>query len=145
MSFQEASALTSSYAENRMVSPIVAWNGHNSFFKPAVARWAWTHNTTCGDDTFMEAKDYDRNSSTHLGRKQHLTLNAHELATLLCLRDASVLADAETPDVIALQDAGLVQVITSKDGDTTVSLTVDGKVLLRMLGAEPAEHRTYAS
>ncbi|WP_091789833.1 hypothetical protein [Paraburkholderia steynii] len=74
-----------------------------------------------------------------------MTLSTQELTALLCLRDASVLTGAETPDVIALQEAGLVQVISSKDGDTALALTIDAEVLLRMLGAEPVERRTYPS
>ncbi|BCZ81869.1 hypothetical protein PTKU64_55440 [Paraburkholderia terrae] len=72
-----------------------------------------------------------------------MTLSAHELATLFRLRNASVLTDIETPDVIALQEAGVVQVIMSEDGDAALTLTVDGKVLLRMLGAEPVGSRSY--
>ncbi|WP_042305861.1 hypothetical protein [Paraburkholderia terrae] len=91
----------------------------------------------------MEAKDYDGGSSTHRAHRHPVTLSAQELTTLLCLRDASVLADAETPDVIALQEAGMVQVIMSEDGDAALALTVDGKVLLRMLGAESVGSRSY--
>lgn len=92
----------------------------------------------------MEAKDYNGSPSTHRAHRRHpVTLSAQELTTLLCLRDASVLADAETPDVIALQEAGLVQVIMSEDGDAALALTVDGKVLLRMLGAEQVGSRSY--
>lgn len=82
----------------------------------------------------MEATDYGGSSSTHRAHRYPVTLSAQELTMLLCLRDASALAVAETPDVIALQEAGLVQVISSKDGDTELALTVDAKVLLRMLG-----------
>jgi hypothetical protein len=53
------------------------------------------------------------------------------------------LTDVETPDVVALQEAGVVQVIISEDGDAALKLTVDGKVLLRMLGAEPVGNRSY--
>jgi hypothetical protein len=61
----------------------------------------------------------------------------------LRLRDASAGTNAVTPDAIALQGAGLVHVTTSKDGDTAFALTVDGKVLLRLLGVEPPERRSY--
>ena len=71
-----------------------------------------------------------------------MTLSAHELATLFRLRTASVLTDVETPDVVALQEAGVVQVIILEDGDAALKLTVDGKVLLRMLGAEPVGNRS---
>ncbi|BCZ81771.1 hypothetical protein PTKU64_54460 [Paraburkholderia terrae] len=72
-----------------------------------------------------------------------MTLSAHELATLFRLRTASVLTDVEMPHVIALQEAGVVQVIMSEDGDAALALTVDGKVLLRMLGAEQVGSRSY--
>jgi hypothetical protein len=92
----------------------------------------------------MEIKDYDGNSSARRAhRRQPVTLSAHELATLFRLRTASVLTDVETPDVVALQEAGVVQVIISEDGDAALKLTVDGKVLLRMLGAEPVGNRSY--
>jgi hypothetical protein len=91
----------------------------------------------------MEAKDYDSSSSTHRAHRHPVTLSAQELATLLRLRNASAKTNAVTPDVIALQAAGLVHIIPSEDGDAAPALTVDGKVLLRLLGAEPAEHRTY--
>ncbi|SIT51152.1 hypothetical protein BN2476_1020011 [Paraburkholderia piptadeniae] len=43
----------------------------------------------------MEAKDYDGRPSTHRGHRQPLTLSAQELATLLRLRNVSVLTDVE--------------------------------------------------
>jgi hypothetical protein len=49
-----------------------------------------------------------------------VTLSTHELATLFRLRTASVLTDVATPDVIALQEAGVVQVIISEDGDAAL-------------------------
>jgi|AraplaDrversion2_2_1032049.scaffolds.fasta_scaffold01908_15 hypothetical protein len=93
----------------------------------------------------MEAEDYDGSSPTHRAHRYPVTLSAQELTTLLCLRNASVLEDAETPEVIALREAGMVQVISSKDGGTELALTVDAKVLLRMLVAEPVERRTCLS
>ncbi|KAA1011453.1 hypothetical protein FVF58_16215 [Paraburkholderia panacisoli] len=91
----------------------------------------------------MEAKDYDGSSSTHRAHRHPVTLSAQELATLLRLRNASAETNAVTPDVIALQAAGLVHFIASEDGDATLALTVDGKVLLRLLGAEPADRPPY--
>jgi hypothetical protein len=91
----------------------------------------------------MNAKHYDGAASMRGSQRQPRTLSAHELATLLRVRDASAATNAVTPDVIALQEAGLVHVITSEDGDTMFALTVDGKVLLRVLGVEPAERRPY--
>jgi hypothetical protein len=51
----------------------------------------------------------------------------------LRLRNAAVPA---TPDVMALQEVGLVHLVASEDGDATFALTGDGKALLRVLGAE---------
>jgi hypothetical protein len=91
----------------------------------------------------MEAKNHDGSSSTHRANRHPVTLSAQELATLLRLRNVTAETNAVTPDVIALQAAGLVHHIASGDGDATLALTVDGKVLLRMLGAEPVECRPY--
>ncbi|MBP0595056.1 hypothetical protein J8I87_36460 [Paraburkholderia sp. LEh10] len=126
-----------------MVSPIDGWIGHNRYSDHRPPHGLVLQNTTFRDDTVMEANDYDGSSSAHRAHRRHpVTLSAHELATLFRLRNASVLTDVETPDVIALQEAGMVQVIVSEDGDAALALTVDGKVLLRMLGAEPVGSRS---
>ncbi|KAA0997386.1 hypothetical protein FVF58_49625 [Paraburkholderia panacisoli] len=91
----------------------------------------------------MEAKDYDGSASRHRAHRRPVTLSAQELATLLRLRNASAETNTVTPDVIALQAAGLVHLIASDDGDATLALTVGGKVLLRLLGAEPADRPPY--
>ncbi len=83
--------------------------------------------------------------STHRGHQHPLALSARELATLFRLCDASFDTTALTADLLALQEAGLVNLITSEDGDTIFALTIDGKVLLRSLGVEPTERRPYAS
>jgi Fe2+ or Zn2+ uptake regulation protein len=85
----------------------------------------------------MNAKHHD-GASMRRRHKQPRTLSAHELAMLLRLSDSSAETNAVTPDVIALQEAGLVHVIESEDGDATCALSVDGKVLLRLLGADAA-------
>jgi hypothetical protein len=46
------------------------------------------------------------------------------------------------PDLSRVPPVGWI-LIASEDGDGTLALTVDGKVLLRMLGAEPAERLPY--
>jgi DNA-binding PadR family transcriptional regulator len=62
---------------------------------------------------------------------------------LLRLRGASLGKTAATPNLIALQEAGLVQVIAPEDGNATFALTEDGTVLLRFLGIGPAERCRY--
>ncbi|TCG03967.1 hypothetical protein BZM27_44340 [Paraburkholderia steynii] len=92
----------------------------------------------------MEAKDYDGSfSSTHRAHSHPVTLSAQELATLLRLRNAPARTNAVTPDLIALHEAGLVHIIATEDGDAALVLSVDGRVLLRSLGAEPAERPPY--
>lgn len=83
----------------------------------------------------MEEKDYG-SASTHRVHTQWRTLSAHELTMLFRLSDASTEKNAVTPEVIALQKAGLVHLVTPENGDATCVLTVDGKVLLRLLRAE---------
>jgi hypothetical protein len=124
-----------------MVSPVLVWLGDNSFInqRPAT-RGGGLNDTNNGYDTVMNAKHHDGAASMRRGHKQPRTLSAHELATLLRLRDASARTNAVTPDVIALQEAGLVHVTTSKDGDAAFALTIDGKVLLRLLSTEPLGH-----
>jgi hypothetical protein len=91
----------------------------------------------------MAARVDDGSASTHRAHGHPVTLSAQELASLLRLRNASAETNAVTPEVIALQAAGLVHLIASEDGDAALALTVDGKVLLRLLGAEPVERHPY--
>jgi hypothetical protein len=62
-------------------------------------------------------------------------LSAHEIATLLLLLSAPVEAMAATPDVIALREAGLVQLVASERGEARFALTAEGNAVLRVLGA----------
>jgi hypothetical protein len=129
-----------------MVSPLLVWLCDNSFInqRPATRGACFGLNdTNYGYDTVMNAKYHAGAASMRRGHKQPRTLSAHELSTLLRLCDASAETNAVTPDLIALHEAGLVHVIASEDGDTMFALTVDGRVLLRLLGVEPAERRPY--
>ncbi|MBC8748563.1 MULTISPECIES: hypothetical protein [Paraburkholderia] len=71
-----------------------------------------------------------------LGLRLRRMLSAHEIATLLLLLQAPAELMAATPDVIALREVGLVQVVESEQGGaTTFALTADGSAVLRALGA----------
>ncbi|MEW9585219.1 hypothetical protein [Paraburkholderia sp. DGU8] len=62
-------------------------------------------------------------------------LTAHEIATLLLLLNAPVEVMAATPDVVALREVGLVQLVESEQGEATFTLTAEGNAVLRVLGA----------
>jgi len=62
-------------------------------------------------------------------------LSAHELATLLVLLQAPLDVMAATPDVAALQEAGLARVVDAGPGKTSVAITDEGNAVLRVLGA----------
>ena len=62
-------------------------------------------------------------------------LSAHEIATLLLLLHAPVAVMAATPDVMALREVGLVQLVESEQGEARFALTVEGNAVLRVLGA----------
>ena len=57
-------------------------------------------------------------------------LSAHEIGVLLLLSSAPVDLTSATADFMALQDAGLVQVV-----DTQFELTDEGRIVLYRLGA----------
>jgi len=61
-------------------------------------------------------------------------LSAHEIATLLLLLNAPVEVMAATPDVMALREVGLVQLVSER-GETRAVLTAEGNAVLRVLGA----------
>jgi len=63
-------------------------------------------------------------------------LSAHEIATLLRLHDAPIALLAVTPDVMALCEVGLVQLLESEQGHARFALTAKGNAVLRVLGAE---------
>jgi hypothetical protein len=62
-------------------------------------------------------------------------LTAHEIATLLLLLNAPVEVMAATPDVVALREVGLVQLVESEQGEARFALTAEGNAVLRVLGA----------
>ncbi len=62
-------------------------------------------------------------------------LSAHEIATLLVMLQAPVDAMAATPDVAALRDAGLAQVVDTGHGKANFAITDEGNAILRVLGA----------
>jgi hypothetical protein len=67
--------------------------------------------------------------------KGALCLSAHELAMLLVLLQAPVDVMAATPDVMALRDAGLAQMVESEHGKARFAITDEGNAVLRILGA----------
>lgn len=62
-----------------------------------------------------------------------LCLSAHELATLLVLLQAPCDAMAATPDVMALLEAGLAQLVDSGQGKARFAITDEGNAVLRIL------------
>jgi hypothetical protein len=64
-----------------------------------------------------------------------LRLSAHEMAALMLLRYAPVEAGAEDPDMAALRDAGLAELLGRESGKPTISITRKGNEVLQMLGA----------
>jgi hypothetical protein len=70
-----------------------------------------------------------------LGFRLRRMLSAHEIATLLLLLRAPVEVMAATPDVVALREVGLAQLVASEQGEARFALTVEGNAVLRVLGA----------
>lgn len=60
-------------------------------------------------------------------------LSHHEIATLLLLLHAPIDVAAK-PEIPMLQEAGLVESVTSESGHTRFQLTEDGNAVLRGLG-----------
>ncbi|HTH72814.1 MAG TPA: hypothetical protein VL635_00270 [Trinickia sp.] len=60
-------------------------------------------------------------------------LSHHEIATLLLLLHCPIDVSAK-PEIPTLQEAGLVESVTSESGDTRFQLTEDGNAVLRGLG-----------
>jgi hypothetical protein len=60
-------------------------------------------------------------------------LSHHEIATLLLLLHSPIDVSAK-PEIPMLQEAGLVEPVTSESGDTRFQLTEDGTAVLRGLG-----------
>jgi len=76
-------------------------------------------------------KHFERSGAPEPG----LCLSAHELATLLVLLRTPVDEIAVTPDVIALREAGLAQLVEAGQGEARVEITDEGHAMLRVLGA----------
>lgn len=74
-------------------------------------------------------------TSAPLGLRLRGMLSAHEIAALLLLLNAPVEVRAATPDVIALREVGLVQLVASECGAGKFVLTAEGNAVLRVLGA----------
>jgi hypothetical protein len=62
-------------------------------------------------------------------------LSAHEMAALVLLCHAPIDTKMETPDVVALQKAGLAELIESEIGEFRFAITREGNAVLRALGA----------
>jgi hypothetical protein len=69
------------------------------------------------------------------GAEAALCLSAHEIAALLLLLQAPVDVMAATPDVMALRDVGLAQMVESEQGKARLAITNEGNAVLRVLGA----------
>jgi hypothetical protein len=62
-------------------------------------------------------------------------LSAHEMAALVLLSHTPIDARMETPDIGALQRAGLAELIESEFGEFRFAITMEGSAILRALGA----------
>jgi hypothetical protein len=69
------------------------------------------------------------------GSEAALCLSAHEIAALLLLLQAPVDVMAATPDVMALREVGLAQMVESEQGKARLAITNEGNAVLRVLGA----------
>jgi hypothetical protein len=61
-------------------------------------------------------------------------LSAHEMAALMLLRYAPVEAGTEDPDMTALREAGLAELLGRESGRPTIWITRKGSEVLRILG-----------
>jgi hypothetical protein len=71
------------------------------------------------------------NSNANVAEMHPLNVLAHEIATLLLLLNAPVDVMAATPDVLALHEVGLVQLIASEQGEARFALTAEGNAVAR--------------
>jgi hypothetical protein len=62
-------------------------------------------------------------------------LSAHEMAALMLLGHAPVVVERETPDMAALRDAGLAEVVGQESGHPRFRITWCGEAVLRSLRA----------
>lgn len=58
--------------------------------------------------------------------EEALCLSAHEMATLFLLCHAPIESRMETPDVVALQKAGLAELVESEPGEFRFAITRQG-------------------
>jgi hypothetical protein len=71
------------------------------------------------------------NSNANVAEMHPLNVLAHEIATLLLLLNAPVDVMAATPDVMALHEVGLVQLIASEQGEARFALAAEGNAVAR--------------
>jgi hypothetical protein len=71
------------------------------------------------------------NSNANVAEMHPLNVLAHEIATLLLLLNAPVDVMAATPDVMALHEVGLVQLIASEQDEARFALTAEGNAVER--------------
>jgi hypothetical protein len=64
-----------------------------------------------------------------------LRLSAHEMATLMLLRNAPIDIGKATPDVISLRRAHLVKLVEAEDGKLRFVISANGNAVLRALEA----------
>ncbi|WDD91376.1 hypothetical protein Bsp3421_001284 [Burkholderia sp. FERM BP-3421] len=62
-------------------------------------------------------------------------LSAHEMAALVLLRHAPIDSRIDNPDVIALLEAGLVELSHAAGDDVQFAITQEGRAVLQALGA----------
>lgn len=62
-------------------------------------------------------------------------LSAHEMAALFLLCHAPIDSTMETPDIVALQKAGLAELIESEIGEFRFAISREGNAVLRAWGA----------
>jgi hypothetical protein len=85
--------------------------------------------------TSVEAPDAETSSALKPPKRTILRrlLSHHELATLLLLLHAPIDAQAK-PEIPMLQEAGLVEQVSSEAGRDTIRLTSEGNAVLQGLG-----------
>jgi hypothetical protein len=81
-------------------------------------------------------KTIDRNRASDDARY----LSAHEMAALVLLRYAPIDSRFDDPDVTALLEAGLVELIHSASGGFQCAITQEGRAVLQALGALDERH-----
>jgi hypothetical protein len=62
-------------------------------------------------------------------------LSAHEMAALVLLCHAPIESRMTSPDVVALQKAGLAELLEPEIGESRFAITREGNAVLQALGA----------